>query len=316
MQINLKQNTWLMNFEYMAKNFSTDDPSLLHIDFGEGFRSFHPLVYSMVGAMALEVKRNNGTITISGDEAAVNYLNKNIGLDNLISSKKSSSYNSVLIPLTQIRNDIELKHFIQDIVPLLHCPIESAGPIKYVFSEMIRNVLEHSKSKNGAIVCARYSESTNRISIGISDTGIGITKAISQSHNPSDNAHSLILALTPGITGTTSRLGGTAYNAGAGLFFTRSIAKLSKNVFILFSSDTMYKLRRGRNDGTINADPLKDNHSLRSFAGQNWEGTLVGIDFTLENQPQFEALLSDIRAAYKVDVRNRNKEKYRKPKFI
>ena len=181
---------------------------------------------------------------------------------------------------------------------------------------MIRNVLEHSKSPYGAVVCARYSNKSNRTSVGIVDIGSGIFKSLSKSHHVDSPSDALILALTPGITGTTKRLGGTAENAGAGLFFTRSIAKLSKNAFLLYSSNAMYKLRRGKNDQILNPNPQKDNHSLREFPDQIWSGTIVGVDFALDEQPQFETLLVQIRKAYSLDVKNKNKEKYKKPKFI
>lgn len=298
-----------MNFEYVAKNFSISNTEVLDISFGEGFLSFHPIVYSMIGAMASKVLSHKGEILLSGSQKMQDYLNIQMGLNQIISGTKTSESNGVIIPITVIKNDTDLKYFIQDIVPIFHCPIEIASSLKYVFSEMIRNVLEHSHSKEGAVVCAKYSKTSNRISIGIVDIGHGISKTLSKSYRVESPSHALILALTPGITGTTAKLGGTAENAGAGLFFTRSIAKLSKNAFILYSSNAMYKLRRGYNDQKINSEPTKDNHSLREFENQDWTGTIVGVDFALDNQPLFETLLNEIRKAYSVDVRNRNKEK-------
>lgn len=316
MEITLNQSTWLINFEYVIRNFNLLNPEKLNICFGEGLLSFHPVIYSMIGAMALKTIENKGKINISGSEAMQLFLNKDMGLNNIIKGTKKAEFNGKIIPITVIKDDVELKHFIQDIIPLFHCPIEKASPIKYVLSEMIRNVLEHSKSSYGAVVCARYSNKSNRISVGIVDIGSGIFKSLSKSHHVDSPSDALILALTPGITGTTKRLGGTAENAGAGLFFTRSIAKLSKNAFLLYSSNAMYKLRRGKNDQILNPNPQKDNHSLREFPDQIWSGTIVGVDFALDEQPQFETLLVQIRKAYSLDVKNKNKEKYKKPKFI
>ncbi|EKD47873.1 MAG: hypothetical protein ACD_65C00239G0001, partial [uncultured bacterium] len=38
-------------------------------------------------------------------------------------------------------------------------------------SELVRNVLEHSMSKHGAIVSAQYYKKSNTVRIGIADTG-------------------------------------------------------------------------------------------------------------------------------------------------
>lgn len=118
--------------------------------------------------------------------------------------------------------------------------------IRYVISELVRNVLEHSKSLIGAIACAQYFKKTNRISIGVADRGIGIFSAMAKHHIAKSNLDAIKLALKPGISGTTNRLGGTEYNAGAGLFFTKSIAYVSKDYFMIYSGDALFKLLKTR----------------------------------------------------------------------
>jgi anti-sigma regulatory factor (Ser/Thr protein kinase) len=221
------------------------------------------------------------------------------------------------IPLTQIRDRTRLTEIIQELVPLLHCSPEQADPIKYVLSEMIRNVLEHSNSANGAIVCAKYFKKSNRVSIGIVDNGIGIFESLKKFHDPSDNLRALQLALTPGITGTTSKIGGTEYNAGAGLFFTKSIAKVSNNFFLLYSGNALYRLKKDKevNDTELFADPLRDNSTLKKMP-LIWKGTMVGFDISLDNQKEFRELLEKIRNVYFLDLKIRKREKYKKPRFI
>ena len=48
--------------------------------------------------------------------------------------------------------------------------------------------------------------------------GVGIKTTIATVHRVISDSDAIRLALTPGITGTTRRIGGTDYNAGAGLF--------------------------------------------------------------------------------------------------
>lgn len=128
------------------------------------------------------------------------------------------------IPLTNVRTKDELSEFIINMIPLLHATPGEAEPIKYVVSELVRNALEHSASPVGAFVCAQYFKKTERLAIGVCDAGIGILGSMSRSHAVATSMDAISLAMKPGITGTTSRYGGTEYNAGAGLFFMKAIA--------------------------------------------------------------------------------------------
>src|SRR4029077_8549798 len=130
------------------------------------------------------------------------------------------------------------------------------------FSEMVRNVLEHSQSPVGAFACAQYYAKDRRVSIGIADAGIGICSHMGRFHKISSEKNAIGLALQPGITGTTSRIGGTERNAGAGLFFTKSIASISRNMFILYSGHSAYRLMKRPRIRPIqlHADPEEDFH--------------------------------------------------------
>ena len=47
-----------------------------------------------------------------------------------------------------------------------------------------------------------------------------------------------------------------------------------------------------------------------------WQGTVVGIDLSLDATEQFSVLLDLIRKIYVKTVRERKKEKYRRARFI
>lgn len=111
--------------------------------------------------------------------------------------------------------------------------------------------------------------------------------------------------------------GGTDYNAGAGLFFTKSIAKINRDFFIFYSGNTLYKLLREKEGKKIilYSDPLLDKHSKETNLPY-WPGTVVGIDIGLAETEEFTTLLDTIRDTYTRSVRDRKKLKYKKPKFI
>ena len=84
------------------------------------------------------------------------------------------------IPLKRIRGIGDLGLLFADIVPLLHLgDVRSRlQAVQYSVSEMVRNVLEHSRSDDGAVVSAALYPATGErqahVSIGIADCGIGI----------------------------------------------------------------------------------------------------------------------------------------------
>lgn len=204
-------------------------------------------------------------------------------------------------------------------VPLLHLSEKNTTVVKYIIGELVRNVLEHSFTKDGAIVAAQYYKKTNRVSIGICDTGIGVWKSMWKNWRPITDIEAIKLALTPGITGTTRKEGGTAENAGAGLFFIKSIAKITRSYFVIYSGSAEYTLLKHRKliKGTpkLYGDPNRDRHNEINDL-PNFQGTLVAVDISLDETPEFNDLLTNIGEVYHQTIRERKKEKYRKPKFI
>ena len=76
----------------------------------------------------------------------------------------------------------------------------------------------------------------------------------------------------------------------------------------------MKKDKNDENDTKLNSNPLEDNCSLKNITSY-WKGTVVGFDISLDSESEFQELLKQIRDVYSLDVKNRNKLKYKKPKF-
>ena len=307
------------NIDAFLRGFDSSEPKELSITANKKWISVHPMVLSMIAALGLRLNSQN--IVCEKLEASSKHYLERMGLFKFLGIKsgikiKEHEAAGRFVPLTQIKSSDELSNFIADITPLLHLEPNDAEPLKYVVSELVRNVLEHSCSEHGAIVSAQYHNKSNKIRIGIADTGIGIKKSMELYHKPKNEIEAIRLALTPGITGTTTREGGTEFNAGAGLFFTKSIAKVNKDFFVIYSGKTMYKLLK-RTGAMIKllADPFKDRHSINDDFPY-WQGTVVGVDISLDQTHDFSLLLDMIREAYSKSIRDRKKEKYKQPKFI
>lgn len=317
MKIHLPNSAFIGNIDPFLKSIDFSNKEVLEVTANESWISVHPVVLAMVAALGLPIKPDN-IICKKLTARSAHYLErmglfKFLGINSNIKIEEHESAGR-FIPLTRINNSDELSNFIKEMIPLLHLNTPQVDPIRYIVSELVRNVIEHSRSETGAIVSAQYYEKSNRISIGIVDTGVGIKKTINQSHIALDHINAIRLALMPGITGTTEKEGGTSYNAGAGLFFIKTIAKVNRNFFMLYSGNALYKLLKS-GSGKLFADPFDDNHS-KSDKLPIWDGTVVGIDISLDNSKEFSVLLDLIRDIYSKTIKERKKAKFKKPKFI
>jgi anti-sigma regulatory factor (Ser/Thr protein kinase) len=319
MKLFLPNSANLQNITAILKPMDLSHPEALEFSMHPEWVAVHPVVLAMTACLAAKVRQSGGRVIGQATQVpTLNYLIRMKLFDFLgIDPQKAITEHEEagrFIPLTQIRTSEDLRQSITNLIPLLHAPAAVADPIKYVFSEMVRNALEHSASPVGALVCAQYYRKTKRIAIGIADAGIGVLASMSRHHRVRTSQEAIALGLQPGITGTTSRIGGNQFNAGAGLFFTKSIAVLSRNRFFLYSGDSMFRLMktRKRNQPVLHADPALDPHAF--VPAPNWNGTVVGIDLNIEQGVEFADLLNEIRGAYRIDVK-RKKDYARKIRF-
>lgn len=321
MKVFLPNSANLQNIEGFFRKYSSKNNKRLRFSMHKRYVHMHPAALAMAACLGEFAKHEK--IPIKGEVANVRSLPYLIRM-NLFDFIRLDPGKSIeeheesgrFIPLTQIKNNDELRQVIVSIIPLLHAPPEVADPIKYVLSEMVRNVLEHANSPLGAFICAQYYRNQEKISIGIADAGVGIRQSITRSHRAQTAEDAIMLALQPGITGVTKKVGGNEFNAGAGLFFTKSIASLSRNYFIIYSDDCLFKLlKRPETERPIlHANPNSDYHKITDGLPR-WRGTIVGIDIAVEPGSEFSEFLSTIRKAYSIDVKKKKVEYFRKIRF-
>ena len=320
MKVHLPNSAFLGNIDGSFLSYlDMSSPDSLTITLNEQWVSLHPAVLAMTAALGLTVKPENIHVGALTAKSAIYPVRMGLfKILNVPCGKTITEYapEGRFIPLTQIHTSDELNRFITDMIPLLHRPDEPehAKTIGYIISELVGNVLEHASAEHGAVLCAQYYTKTNRIGIGIADTGLGIKSTISRSHKVATDVDAIRLALTPGITGTTPKIGGTAQNAGAGLFFIKSIADVNRDFFVIYSGSAFYKLLKKKGERLhLNANPFSDRHT-KGNAFPYWKGTVVGVDITLNRTQEFSTLLDAIRTAYW----NLKKAKlgHKKPRFV
>jgi len=314
MKIHIPNSAFLGNIDPFMRGFDPSSPECLEITANDKWIAVHPAVISMIAALGLTVDAKK--IRCQRFEATSRHYFVRMGLFKLLNIPSDIVIQEHepagrFIPLTQIRTSDQLTSFITEMIPLLHLQPEQAKTLGYIVSELVRNVLEHAESEHGAILCAQYYKKSNSIRIGIADTGLGIKETITRSHPAETDLDAIRLALMPGITGTTPKEGGTEQNAGAGLFFIKSIASVNRDFFIIYSGAGFFKLlkKTAAKNLRLKADPFTDRHSA------DWRGTVVGVDITLDQTEEFTRLLDAIRETYGTAVRERRKERYKRPRF-
>lgn len=207
------------------------------------------------------------------------------------------------VPISHVTDRESLRSVIGDISALLHLSEdpETLAAVQYCVSELLRNVLEHSESPDGAFVCAHNytNRPPHRVSIAVADCGQGIRQHLRASYPraaASDSA-AIALALRPGVTGARAGMYGTPDNAGAGLFITRCIAKGTGGYFLLASGNGCYRLRRTsgpRQQTLFPEDPLQDRHDLWELP-HVWNGTVVALEIRTDHIADFDGFFSIIR---------------------
>ena len=320
MKCHISNSVFIGNIDPFLRSFDLSEPDKLEISTHDRWMSVHPVALAMITALGMTVPKGN--VYFDDINAASGHYLQRMGLFELLGVENirhitERDPSGRFVPLTVVKTAAEQTKFVTDIMPLLHLDKapEQAEAIRYVVSELLRNVLEHAEAPNGAIVAAQYYAKTKRVSIGIVDTGVGIKKTINRSHSAWTDAEALRLALTPGITGTTNREGGTVDNAGAGLFFIKSIAVNNHDLFMLYSGDAMYKLHKRPGEVKyLHVNPFDDPHSLKEDV-PHWQGTVVGIDISIEQTKSFADLMGAIRKTYSSAITERRKARYRKARF-
>ena len=321
MKLMLTNNSHLRNLDHALSISDLSNPSTLEITTNDRWINVHPASLTFVAALALVAGKKNSAIDKNASKSG-SYLDR-MGLYSFLNTpspfgiKKKESAGR-FIPLTIIKTQDEQSKFVTEMTPLLHLGKEQSTAFRYVIGELIRNVIEHSGSRNGAIVAAQFYARKNKISIGICDTGIGLKGSLDRLHHPQDDLAAIRLALRPGISGATLRTDGDEQNHGAGLFVVKSLARVTRDYFFIYSGDSSYKLTKHdirTFSPRVNNDPFDDPHSVNDGL-PNFDGTLIGLDITLDETAEFSALFENIKKAYSHAMRERRQKIYRRPDFI
>jgi anti-sigma regulatory factor (Ser/Thr protein kinase) len=287
---------------FMAMNRPFDDGSAEAVlEFHPRWVHMEPVALSMAAAWGAWAKRQEYSLRAENLGRKTAYAGRmklfehlGIPFDPGLEEREAAGR---FVPLTQVTSSRAVSQVIGDISALLHLQEEpeTLSAVQYCVSELLRNVLEHSGSEDGAFVCAhRYTDKEpHRVTIAVADCGRGIASHLGRVYPAAakDDVMALGLAMRPGITGAVKGQYGTPDNAGAGLFITRSIAKGSGGYFFLLSGSAAYRLRRARRDSEMTKLLLdaydEPRHNRYNFPAP-WLGTVVSVEIRTEKIHDYE----------------------------
>ncbi len=160
--------------------------------------------------------------------------------------------------------------------------------IEYVIIELLRNVLQHSDDRLGAVVGAQLNDRGRHLDkpvfqVVVADTGEGVRKTLSRTHVSIDSDDvALEQALWPYHSGAFAPGGtGSRENAGLGLFYISEMAKALAGRLLLASGTS-----------SLVIDPDLPHRIARLPAG--FPGTLVAFEIAADTGRDFSELFEKI----------------------
>lgn len=163
----------------------------------------------------------------------------------------------------------------------------AGGPLQdtltYSIREIMRNVVEHSRSENIRI-CAQYWPTRHEVEVGILDDGIGVHAGLTSNpaHADLDEREAIEFSLMPGISGNPNAGRGHDVwnNSGYGLYMTSRICRNGGSFLLCSGGHGIHLDQQGKTNfetslrGTairlfLNTENLVDlTRRLRTFADE------------------------------------------------
>lgn len=207
-------------------------------------------------------------IELTGKDGAINYC-KTI-LEGTSSNPKS------YIPFVQFTNETDsiAKQVTQKIINNVNkLPPKDQEDLSkylnYLISEMMDNVVSHSRSPHGGFVTAQYYPGKNKVQVVIIDNGIGLKQALSKKYTIQNEKEAILKAMEEGVTGSNEFdiYKNIPKHAGRGLFFLSKIIQETKGNLLIVSNNTIFRL---------NEDSMQE---LKT----NFSGTIICFEIEEEN---------------------------------
>lgn len=283
----------LINF-FKGWSWYDDPESPVIIRFNPGTH-VAPWAVALFGAYALWLRE------VRGKDVELNYESgtylgsflERIGLPQLLGYQVDSDNRDEqrISPLTRITTSKEVAPFVASVMSMLAIDDEEvADAIKYSLVELLRNVVQHARSRIGGLATAVYFPSKGIVDVVVVDIGCGVKSTLRNAYPEINSDQKAVrFALLPHVSGTfaAGAYNSMMNNAGLGLFFIKEIATRSGGGFFLGSGDMLVDVW-----GNLDGSPGKKYIHAKNTG---WRGTFALLQLRKDTIGEFDALLAKCR---------------------
>ena len=112
-----------------------------------------------------------------------------------------------------------------------------------MISEMMGNVISHSRSPYGGFVTAQYYPKEKMVQVVIIDGGVGFFSTLSKYFDVRNEGEAIQKSLERAVTGSNkySSYNNAPKHAGLGLFFLSNILEATQGKLTIISNNTIFK---------------------------------------------------------------------------
>lgn len=269
-----------------------DSPIIIHIERGTHVAPWAITLFAAYALWLREVRQKEVQLEYDSTTYVGRFVEK-IGFPQILGQDvhEVDWGDDKVFPLTQITESKQISPTVSALMELLSIDDEEVeAAVKYSLVELLRNVVQHARSKIGGLVSAVYFPKTGLVDVVVADIGCGLRASLREAYKEINTDQKAVrFSLLPHVSGTFSSgaYGNMRDNAGLGLFFIKEIASRSYGGFFLGSGDTLVDMW-GNRDGT---QGKKYVHGHRG----GWRGTFALLQLRRETIGEFGALLATCR---------------------
>jgi len=275
-------------------NWLDDPPSpvILHIRRGTHVAPWAATLFGAYAIWLKEVRKKEVYLDYDEETYVGGFLEK-IGLPQLLGLKVKASDidDQNIFPLTRISESKDIAKAATSLVDMLEIgDVEIEGAVKYSIVELLRNVVQHSRSRIGGVVSAVYFPKSKLVDVVVADIGCGLRASLREAYQEINSDQKAIrFAIQPHVSGTfhSGAYQAMKDNAGLGLFFIKEIASRASGGFFLGSGSMLADVW-GTAEGNLKKKYIQS-------SGSGWRGTFALLQLRKETIGEFDALLAMCR---------------------
>lgn len=272
-----------------------DDPhSPVYLHIRKGMH-IAPWAVTLFGAYAVWLREVRKKDVILNYDAS-SYVGRNlerIGLPQLlgISVDVPPADDDRIFPLTRFRESKDIAGIVRRLSEMLSIgdkEVEEA--VRYSLVELLRNVVQHARSRIGGIVSAVFFPRNGLVDITVADIGCGLRASLRATYPEINTDQKAVrFSILPHVSGTfhSGAYQAMKDNAGLGLFFIKEIASRSSGGFFLGSGNVLVDIW-GNKDGSLGKKYV-------DALTTGWRGTFALLQLRKDTIGEFDSLLAKCR---------------------